>query len=117
MSARGGSNGKRNNENLLAFEGFYQAGLVVIVDLDSLDPVGQLALASAPGDSRDGVLAGPQQGVGNGETDLAAGLGGLLVLPSLAPVWQAVLTPIMATCSMRLTKPLGWLFAYSGAIM
>jgi hypothetical protein len=65
---------ERDDEKLLASEGFDQRSFIVVADLDGLDAVGERALAVLPDQGRDGVLACLQQRLGKGSADPAGGL-------------------------------------------
>jgi hypothetical protein len=74
VEVRGGGDAEGDDEELLALEDGDEGGFVVVVDLDGLDSVGDLALAVWPGQSRDIVLACLQQRFGKRSADAAGGL-------------------------------------------
>jgi hypothetical protein len=70
----GGVGGEGDDEELLALEGRCDGVLVVVVDLDYLDARRELTVAVLASETRDGVFAGLDEGLGKGATDATSGL-------------------------------------------
>lgn len=101
----------------MPLEAVNQRLLIIIVHLDDLDSLGELALAPGASDGSNGVFSGFEKLLGNVFANLASSLVDILLASSCgvcAAEWRCVarLTPTMATRSMRLVKPAGWSFAY-----
>lgn len=104
-------------------QGLYESGLVGIVNLDTADSVWKCAAAVSTCEGGDLVLAICEKMLGEVASDAARSLRMRVNFPNLANLrgkaledW-VLLTPTMATFSIRLVKPAGWSLAYLGDIV